>query len=139
MSSCPISGEMIDERAARIVGVFVMFLAVGYLLMGSVAWLLLLSFDFYARIYRCNWSMFRWLAMQVRQRYFAPSMVDAAPKMFAARLGLIMSVVATLLHGMGWMGSAQVVMVFLLSAAMLESVLGFCLGCWAYGFWSKIK
>ena len=139
MSSCPISGEMIDERAARIVGVFVLASALGYLLTGWMAWLWLLGFDFYSRIFRCDWSVFRWVAMMIRERYFAPKMVDAAPKMFAARLGLAMAVAATLLHGIGWLVAAKVAMIFLLAAATLESVLGFCLGCWLHGLLPKIK
>jgi len=133
MSSCPISGESIDERAARIVGAFVVISVVAYLFSGWMVWLWLLSFDFAARVFRCDWSLFRWAARHIRQRYFAPSFIDAAPKMFAARLGLAMAVTALVLHGISWMAAAQVVMVMLLIAATLESVLGFCLGCWLYG------
>ena len=133
MSSCPISGESVDERAARIVGALVVVSAVAYLLSGWFVWLWLLGFDFAARVFRCDWSLFGWAAKRIRQRYFAPSFIDAAPKMFAARLGLGMAVAALLLHGIGWIAAAQVVIVFLLIAATLESALGFCLGCWLYG------
>jgi len=133
MSSCPISGESVDERAARIVGALVVVSAVAYLLSGWFVWLWLVSFDFAARVFRCDWSLFGWVAKRIRQRYFAPSFIDAAPKMFAARLGLAMAVTALLLHGIGWIAAAQVVIVFLLIAATLESALGFCLGCWLYG------
>ena len=133
MSSCPISGELIDERAARIIGAFVVAASVGYVISGWFVWLWLLGFDFAMRIFRCDWSPFRWLALKIRQRYLTPSFVDAAPKMFAARLGLTMVIAALILHGIGWVTAARTVTTLLLIASLLEAAFGFCLGCRLYG------
>ena len=142
MSSCPISGVTADERVARIVGAFVAVSVVGYLLTGWVGWLVLLSFDFFLRVFRCELSPFASIATRIRRRWFQPSNIDAAAKLFAARLGLAMAIVGLVLHVLGWLVPALGVMVLLLVAALLESALGFCLGCWLYGmmgFWGRVR
>ncbi len=139
MSSCPISGVTADERVARIVGAFVVVSVVGYLLTGWVGWLVLLSFDFSSRVFRCEMSPFASIATRIRRRWFQPSPIDAAPKLFAARLGLVMAVAGLVLYVSGWSVAAMGVMVLLLIAALLESALGFCLGCWLYGILGVLR
>ncbi len=132
MSSCPISGVTADERVARIVGAFVVVSVTGYLFTGWIGWLVLLSFDFFSRVFRCEMSPFASGATWIRHRWLQPSYIDAAPKLFAAWLGLVMAVAGLVAHMIGWLHVAMVLMVLLLIAALLESALGFCLGCWLY-------
>ncbi len=56
--------------------------------------------------------------------------VPGPPKRFAALIGVIFTVTATVLHfGFGLTGIAYVVLGALIFAAALESVFGLCLGC----------
>ena len=54
------------------------------------------------------------------------------PKRFAQGIGVVFSVSALVLTGLGYWTAAQVVLGLLASAAFLESALGLCLGCRAF-------
>jgi hypothetical protein len=55
--------------------------------------------------------------------------VAGPPKRFAQGMGVAFSVSALILTVLGYWGAAQLVLVFLVAAAFLESALGLCLGC----------
>jgi hypothetical protein len=59
----------------------------------------------------------------------APRLVSGPPKRFAQGMGVAFSVTALILTGLGFWGAAQIVLSVLVAAALLESVLGLCLGC----------
>jgi hypothetical protein len=58
--------------------------------------------------------------------------VAGPPKRFAQGIGLVFSVSALVLTGLGYWTAAEVVLGLLASAAFLESALGLCLGCKAF-------
>jgi hypothetical protein len=58
--------------------------------------------------------------------------VAGPPKRFAQAIGVVFSVTALILAGLGYWWEAQVVLGFLTVAAVLESVFGICLGCKAF-------
>jgi hypothetical protein len=55
--------------------------------------------------------------------------VAGPPKRFAQGMGVAFSVTALILTVLGYWGAAQIVLIFLVVAALLESVFGLCLGC----------
>ncbi|HEX3794811.1 MAG TPA: DUF4395 domain-containing protein [Acidimicrobiales bacterium] len=55
--------------------------------------------------------------------------VAGPPKRFAQGMGVAFSVSALILTVLGFWGAAQIVLLFLIAAAFLESVLAICLGC----------
>ena len=55
--------------------------------------------------------------------------VAGPPKRFAQGIGVVFSVTALVLTGLGYWTAAEVVLALLASAALLESVFGLCLGC----------
>jgi hypothetical protein len=59
----------------------------------------------------------------------AERLVAGPPKRFAQRMGVGFSVTALILTLLGYWGAAQIVLLFLVAAALLESVFGLCLGC----------
>jgi hypothetical protein len=59
----------------------------------------------------------------------APRLVPGPPKRFAQGIGVAFSVTALVLTAVGAWGAAQVVLLLLTTAAVLEAVLGLCLGC----------
>jgi hypothetical protein len=63
--------------------------------------------------------------------------VAGPPKRFAQGIGVVFSVTALLLTGLGYWGAAQVVLAMLTVAALLESALGLCLGCKAFAILMK--
>ncbi|WP_143336746.1 DUF4395 domain-containing protein [Corynebacterium pacaense] len=63
-----------------------------------------------------------------------PLLTAGPPKRFAQAIGLAFATTALLLTIVGWDTAATFVLVLLTVAATLESVFGFCLGCWIFGW-----
>lgn len=61
-------------------------------------------------------------------------LVPGPPKRFAQTIGLVVSGTAMVLSLLGLGLAAQIVTGVLIVAALLESALGFCLGCTIFGF-----
>jgi Domain of unknown function (DUF4395) len=64
--------------------------------------------------------------------------VAGPPKRFAQGMGVVFSVTALVLTVLGYWGAAQIVLVLLVVAALLESVLGLCLGCKVFAILMKV-
>jgi len=64
--------------------------------------------------------------------------VAGPPKRFAQAIGVLFSVSALILTGLGYWGAAELVLACLALAAFLESALGLCLGCKAFAVLMKI-
>jgi hypothetical protein len=62
----------------------------------------------------------------------APRLVPGPPKRFAQGIGVAFSSTALLLTVAGLWGPAQVVLLLLTTAALLEAAFGLCLGCQAF-------
>lgn len=133
---CPISGEAVDERAARTnAGVVVVLLLLSTITDAAPLILAYLAADFALKVfagfaYSPNCAIARTLVTLVR---VPARMVDASPKRFAAVMGLLMSTAALFaeLAGAGVLGRA-IVAVFAVCAA-LEAFAGVCVGCYIYG------
>jgi hypothetical protein len=64
--------------------------------------------------------------------------VAGPPKRFAQGMGLSFSLAAVVLTSLGYWGAAQIVLSFLVLAALLESVLGLCLGCKTFALLMRV-
>ncbi len=68
-----------------------------------------------------------------------PKMVPGPPKRFAQAIGLTFSVAAAaLFYGFGFNTAGWIVLAALVLAALLESVVGLCLGCKAFAVLMRI-
>jgi hypothetical protein len=126
----------VNEKAARVVAGGVaasaaLTLATGWL------WLVpLIAVGFLARVLAGpRFSPLGRLATQVvAPRLGPPKLVPGPPKRFAQAVGLTLTTVASVLGlGLGWTGAATALVAVLLVFALLESVVGFCAGCWVFG------
>jgi Domain of unknown function (DUF4395) len=126
----------VKEKAARVVAGGVaasaaLTLATGWL------WLVpLIAVGFLARVLAGpRFSPLGRLATQVvAPRLGPPKLVPGPPKRFAQAVGLTLTTVASVLGlGLGWTGAATALVAVLLVFALLESVVGFCAGCWVFG------
>ncbi len=139
MPSCPISTERIDERAARIVGLLVLLTVAAHFLHPSILWLLLLLLDFTARSFYRPASPFARLSRCIVARFGEARIVDAAPKIFAARIGLILTIGALTAWGTRETTLAQTLLGIMGICAFFEAAFGYCVGCKFYTLWRKIK
>lgn len=131
---CPISTERVDNHAARVSG-GVVVLVMTIALLFDLSWLpLLLAVDFVVKAvgkpcYSPTCLGARWALARLRVK---PALTDAAPKVFAARMGVVMSVLTSALMVAGTDVAARVFGLMLLGCAFLEGAFGYCLGCQIY-------
>lgn len=128
--------DPVDEVSARLV-------AAGVVAMAAVAvvfdqrWLLVpLTYGFWARVLTGPKlsPLGSFVTRVLRPRLdVAPRLVNGPPKRFAQGMGAGFTTTASVLALTGNWGAAQIVLVLLVGAAILESALGICLGCRIYG------
>jgi hypothetical protein len=128
--------DTVNEKAARVVAGGVAIIAVVTLITGW-HWLLVpLAAGFLARVLTGpKLSPLGQLATRVvAPRLGAPKLVPGPPKRFAQSIGLALTVAAAAaslwLHQAGIAAGLLIVLVVF---ATLESVGGFCAGCWMFG------
>ena len=133
---CPVSPERIDENRVRITALGVVLIMGIYLITGEVLLPALLTVDFFIRAFtKLNYSPLSFIAHRViKLSRKQPVPIDKAPKIFAARIGFIFTLLTTLgaLLNLAFLSyiSASVLILF----AFLECGLNFCAGCWTYTY-----
>lgn len=133
---CPISQERIDENRVRITA-FGVILSIGvYFVTGMVIIPALLTADYFIRAFtRLNKSPLSWLAhLFVNSFGTQPIWIDKAPKIFAARIGFLLTTLTTIAALLGYPLLAYVAGATLVGFAFLECGLNFCAGCWIYTY-----
>lgn len=125
----------VNEYAARSVAGMVVLLA-GATLVFQSPWLLwALALGFLARVASGpRFSPFGQLATRVIAPRIGPAkLVPGPPKRFAQSIGATFSVGALVAFYLGAPIVSWVLVAFIIAAAVLESVFGFCLGCAVFG------
>jgi len=137
---CPISYKKIDENVARLNGFFTVVLLGVYVLTSSLIPVVFLVLDFLARGFEkpeysllARFSKFLLAAFKVR-----PQLINAGPKIFAARVGLLFSVLVIAIALPGWNTIALVITLLFGVCAFLEAAIGFCVACKLYPFVYKL-
>lgn len=138
---CPVSGQLVDERTVRLTACGVLLVLSAFFL--SAWWPLaaFLTADFFVRtLGQGRYSLlFNWSRWVRRLSSAPPSLVDAAPKRFAAGIGWGLSLAALFLCLAGYATAARITAVVIMACAALEAFAGVCLGCKAYSLLFKIK
>jgi hypothetical protein len=118
----------LNEPVIRIVAFEVALLLIAFVLTRQLVIPLFLLFDFYLR----GWDMqrfspLRWIAIQANhyllQNRYKP--VFAPPKLFAAKIGAVMNF--------------AIIIAVVIFSALLESLAGFCMGCYVYNYYQKVR
>jgi hypothetical protein len=142
---CPVSDKKINESVARINGAFTVLLLVVSGLTQSIFPVVFLAVDFFLRA--SEYSRYSLIGISSRGivTYFGlnTNIINAGPKIFAARLGLILSslviILFTLHSYMPAIGLAGVLALF----SFLEASFGICVACeiypYLYRFLYKMK
>jgi hypothetical protein len=131
----------VNEKAARVVAGGVVLLAALTLITGWHWLIVLLAVGFAARVVAGpRFSLLGRLATQViAPKLGMPKFVPGPPKRFAQGIGLILTTVAAVLSlGFGLTVAGTTLIVVLLIFATLESVIGFCAGCWMFGLLMRV-
>lgn len=133
---CPVSPERVDENRVRVTALGVVLTMGLFFITGNPLYPALLSLDFFLRAFtRLPYSPISWLAhLFVKQMGTQPIWIDKAPKIFAARIGLLLTFITSLAALMGWNMFAYISGSTLVLFAFLECGLNFCAGCWVYTY-----
>jgi len=137
LESCPISRDSRNEPVVRAVAALVVTVTLGAVALGSF-WaslvLVVLAADFGIRGFaRPRYSPLATLGrVIVNTLGLPPKPVNAGPKRFAARIGLVMSACAAALFAAGAIDAARAVAGVLVVCATLEAAFAFCVGCKVY-------
>ncbi|MFZ4583951.1 MAG: DUF4395 domain-containing protein [Acidimicrobiia bacterium] len=128
--------DPVNEYAARWVAGFVVVLSGAFVLTGWKWLCIVLAYGFVARV--CTGPTLSPLGQFVTRAVIpalgSPNRPTAGPpKRFAQGIGATLSVTALVLaYGFDAVTAARVVVGMITVAATLESVFGFCLGCWIF-------
>ncbi|HEX2869469.1 MAG TPA: DUF4395 domain-containing protein [Ignavibacteriales bacterium] len=133
---CPLSPERVNENAVRITGFLTALLLSLYLVWNNVYVVLFLMLDFFIRTFTpLKYSPLSGLASALTRLLRLPVIkIPKAPKMFAARLGFVFTLLITLLHFAGMNLTSAVLALVLILFALLEAALNICVGCQVYTY-----
>ena len=133
---CPVSPEHVDENRVRATALLVVFTMGAYFVTGSAIFPALMVVDFFIRAFtRLKYSPLSFVAHHFVQ-VIGPQavLIDKAPKVFAARIGLILTSITTLGALLHFPLLAYISGSVLILFAFLECGLNFCMCCWLYTY-----
>jgi len=137
-SSCPISNTKVDERVARLNGLVSLFFVLGGMYL-PMLWMII-AIDFFVRSINPKSSLvskFNRLLLSLFKG--KPVLIDAAPKKFAAVMGLGMSLLLIIFHSIPFaMGQTAVLWVFMV-AILMEVIFKYCIGCKIYAILLNLR
>ena len=131
---CPISDKKINERVARFNAAFTVLFLISYILTSNVLIISFLLVDFFLRAAELSaYSPFAILSKYlVNTLNFKPKPVNAGPKIFAARIGVVFNA-AILLSLLAQFNTLALTLTAIFgTCAFLEAAFGFCVACQIY-------
>ncbi len=133
---CPISVRSIDNHVARWNAVFALLFLSVFVISGNILPIIFLSLDFLLRTGRFSRLSFIALISKttIRVLKIQPNVINAGPKIFAARVGLIFNGLIILFWFMHFYPIAFFFTGIFGICAMLESVFDYCVACRIYPF-----
>lgn len=133
---CPISNEMVNERLTRLNAFFTILIVTAGFVFNSVIFPLVLLADFFIRAFtNAKISPVSFLSTGLAKLlHLSKKPIDKAPKIFAARMGFVMTLVIATLFLLQFYTASMVVAGILVFFATLEFAFGICVGCIIYTY-----
>jgi hypothetical protein len=137
---CPISTAKIDENVARSNAALTVLFLIIYFVSGSILPVILLLIDFTLRgLELSKYSPFAIVSKYVLATLkFDKQLVNAGPKLFSARIGILFSTLIVISLFLGATIFAFVFAFVFAACAFLEFAFGFCVACKIYPFYYKL-
>jgi hypothetical protein len=133
---CPISEKKVNERVARVNATFTVLLIAGFLITQNIVFIAFLAIDFFIRT--ADLAKYSLVAMSskniVKYLQVKELMINAGPKIFAARIGLILCSLIIISYMLNVKIPALVIAGILGLFSFLEAALGLCVACEIYPF-----
>ena len=133
---CPISSERINEQVPRITALLVIVMVIIAFALDSLVVMAFVAADFFIRAFtKMKFSPLSCMAYWITQMLKLPAKpIDKAPKIFAARMGFVMSLAFAVLFAAQLNTAAVVIAGILVFFAGLEFAFAFCAGCTIYSY-----
>lgn len=136
LAFCPVSDKRINEKVARTNAAFTVGLIGLFAVTQNIIPIVFLAIDFLFRA--ADYSRFSLIALTSRGivKFLKPEeyLINAGPKIFAARIGFVLSLLVTLFFLFGAPVPAVIIAVILGIFSFLESVFGLCVACEIYPY-----
>jgi hypothetical protein len=133
---CPISDQRVNEQVTRFNAMFTIGIIALAFVLNSVFLFVFLMADFFIR----GFTSIRFSPINYASHYlsnafnFPVKMIDKAPKIFAARLGFLMTIVIASSYILNLKLVAIIVSSLLIFFASLEFLFALCVGCIIYTY-----
>lgn len=133
---CPISEQRVNEQVTRLNAMFAIGIVIMAFVMNSVALFVFMMADFFIRAFtELKFSPISFVSHYLSNTLNLPvKMIDKAPKVFAARLGFLMTTVISALFVLNLSLASIIISGFLIFFASLEFVFAICVGCMIYTY-----
>ena len=133
---CPVSDKIINERVARFNGAFTVLLIIISGLIQNILPVIFLAVDFLLRASEYSRFSLVGILSKVIVRYFdlSENKINAGPKIFAARIGFILSSLIIVSGVLNAYPAAFVLGGVLGLFSFLEASFGLCVACEIYPF-----
>ncbi len=133
---CPISDKRINENTARGNAFLTVLLLTAYVLTSNLLIPAFLFADFLLRSSDLSkYSPFAFISAKINQWLkIKPKYINAGPKVFSARIGVVFSLSVLISSLLGWKTSVLIFSVIFGICAFLEAVFAFCVACKVYPF-----
>jgi len=136
---CPVSKNKIDDNKARIIAFFVIVITGINLYYNSYYIAGLMALDFAVRtFFSGKGSPLKLVTIGVSKLFrMKVKPVNAAPKKFAAGIGMTFCFFIALFQFIQYFLVSQILGIVLIFCALLECAFGYCLGCEMYSFFYR--
>ncbi len=132
--SCPIVNERVDEKLVRINGLIV-FIGLFLFVFFSIKWvILIITADFAIRVFFGVKSspLCTGIKWSLNKAHTKPHLINAGPKKFAAKVGLTLTSIISLLYIFNFTEASQILGIISLFAVGAEVFFNYCVACKIY-------
>jgi len=138
--SCPITPDLVDSSLTRIFSIFTFSIIVIYVFT-PFKWLMFWpTIEFAIRVF--GGIKYSPTCLLIKAgldiSHVVTKKVNAGPKRFAAKIGLLFTLLMSLSFVLDWPILSMVFGIISLIAVGAEAVLGFCVACFMYNYLKKI-
>ncbi len=133
---CPISDQRVNEQVTRLNAMFTIAIVVLAFVFNSVLFVIFMMADFFIRAFtEIKYSPVSYVSHYLSNTLNLPvKLIDKAPKIFAARLGFLMTTVIVGLFILNLGMASLIIAGILIFFATLEFLFAICVGCMIYTY-----
>ncbi len=138
--SCPIEYKTVDKNIIRINAMLIFSFLLLFIITFNSMFLIMIGMDFIIRVFfGLKYSPFCFIVKRIlRISGVKPHKINAGPKTFAAKIGLIFTVMTSLFYFMGYMNIALTISLIFLIATGMDAFFNYCVACQLYPYYKKI-